>query len=443
MSDLGAILAQNLDAEAGVLGGLLIEETVAEQIIPKLDKSYFSSRANQLIFEAISDLYLAGKPIDVIVIQEQLKKTGLFAQIAGGEKYLLDLMSNVYSAGNAIYYAEVVREKGVMRLLMGAAQQIIEHTKDWQLELDALLDKAQQIIFEVTQKKNSSDPVAINRVVNSIVQQLMLDQRNFRGIKTGFGDLDNTITGLANSSLNIIAGRPSMGKTSFALNIATNAAIEQNIGALIFSLEMSREQLVHNMICSLARIDSHKIGTGSLTQDDFSRIGAEATTLMNANILVDDSPGLTLLELRSKARRCKAQYQIGLIILDYIQLMECGQSSSNENRQQEISEISRGLKSIARELDIPIIALSQLNRSVDARDDHHPRMSDLRESGALEQDADLILFLYRDEYYNPNSNKKGIAEVVIAKNRNGPTGSVELFFYKQFTRFASLTYKNQ
>lgn len=443
MSDIGVILAQNLDAEAGVLGGLLIEETLAEQIIPKLDKNYFASRANQLIFEAISNLYVTGKPIDVVVIQEQLKKTGAFAQIEGGEKYLLDLMSNVYSAGNAIYYADVVREKGIIRLLMGAAQQIIEYTKDWQLDLSALLDKAQQIIFEVTQKKNSSDPVPISKIVNTIVQQLMLDHRNFQGVKTGFVDLDKLITGLSNSSLNIIAGRPSMGKTSFALNIATQVAIEQRVGILIFSLEMSRDQLVNNMICSLARIDSHKIGTGSLVQEDFNRISVEASALMNANILIDDSPGLTLLELRSKARRCRAQHQIGLIILDYIQLMECQQSNNNENRQQEISEISRGLKSISRELDIPIIALSQLNRSVDARDDHHPRMSDLRESGALEQDADLILFLYRDEYYNPNTSQKGVAEVVVAKNRNGPTGSVNLFFYKQFTRFASVSYQSQ
>ncbi len=438
MSDLGAILSQTIDAEMGVLGALLIEETIAGEIIPKLDKSYFSSRTNQLIFEAISQLFLANKPIDAISVQEQLKKTGAFSQITGGEKYLLELMTNIYTAGNATYYAEVVREKGIMRLLMNAAQQIIEYTKDWQLELEALLDKAQQLIFEITQKKTGNEPAAMHDVLGPLIDQILKGKREFKGVRTGFADLDQMTNGFANSSLNIIAGRPSMGKTSFALNIATYTAIEQGAGVLIFSLEMSKEQLAQNMVCARAQVDAHQIGTEAFQPEDAEKITQEASSLMQANLFIDDTPGLTLLELRGKARRYKAKYQIGLIILDYIQLMESPQKNM-ENRQQEISQISRGLKSIARELDIPIVALSQLNRSVDARDDHRPRMSDLRESGALEQDADLILFLYRDEYYNKNSNKQGIAEVIIAKHRNGPTGSIELYFFKQHMRFSSIS----
>ena len=272
-----------------------------------------------------------------------------------------------------------------------------------------------------------------------LVANLEKDAFALKGVLSGFSDLDKMISGLQNSALVIIAGRPSMGKTSFVLNVATNVAVEQNTGVLIFSLEMAKEQLARNIICSRARISPHKINEGTIDQPDYARITEEAGVIGHAPIFIDDTPGLSIRELRAKSRRHKAHHNIGLIIIDYIQLMEGSSSSSrSENRQQEISQISRGLKGIARELDIPMVALSQLNRAVDARDDHRPRMSDLRESGALEQDADLILFLYRDEYYDKDSPKAGMAEVIVAKHRNGPTGSIELFFYKQFMRFVGL-----
>ncbi len=436
MSDHSVILPPtSIDAEMGVLGALLTENSIIGDVLPKLDKSYFFSRTNQFIFEAISQLYQENKPIDIISVQEYLKKNGISSD---SDSYLLNLMATTYSAGNVYYYVEVLREKGIVQLLIQAAQEVMDLAKDWRMDLSPLLDIAEKKIFSVTQRKLSNDPVPIQMILGYLVPAMKEAANKFEGVKSGFGDLDQVIKGFANSSLNIVAARPSMGKTSFALNIAIHAALEQKIGVLIFSLEMSKEQLVQNMLCSRTQIDSHKIGVRTLNEEECDRINIESNVFAQSYFFIDDTPGLTLADIRGKARRYKLQHKVGLIILDYIQLMECGQSGG-ENRQQEISQISRGLKAIAREINVPIIALSQLNRSVDSRDDHHPRMSDLRESGALEQDADLILFLYRDEYYNKNSSKQGIAEVVIGKNRNGPTGSIELCFFKQFTRFVSIS----
>ncbi|NUM33196.1 MAG: replicative DNA helicase [Candidatus Brocadiae bacterium] len=436
MTNPSVSLPQNLDAEIGVLGALLIEESIAGEVFKRLDKSYFSSQAHQLIFEAIGYLFEKSKPIDPVSVMEELKRQGVLDQV-GGQEYLFSLMGAVYSAGNAIYYADVVREKGIMRSLIGASQQIIEYTKSENIPLETLLDKSEQLIFEVTQKKVTSEPVHINHILIEVVASLEKESTGITGLPSGFYDLDQMTSGLQPSNLIILAARPSMGKTSFALNIACNVAVEQNVGVLLFSLEMSKEQLAQNMVCSRSKVSAHKITNGSISQEDYDQITTEASSIGNAPIFIDDTPGLSLRELRGKARRYKAQYKIGLIVIDYIQLMESPEIAKNENRQQEISQISRGLKGIARELKIPIIALSQLNRSVDARDDHRPRMSDLRESGALEQDADLIMFLYRDDYYNHESQHQGMAELIVAKHRNGPTGTVNLYFFKQYMRFVS------
>jgi len=428
-------LPQNIIAEMGVLGALLVEDGIAGEIFKLLDKNYFSVKIHQLIFEAMGLLFENNKPIDPTTVMEELKRKNVL-DLIGGQEYLFSLMGSVYSAGNAIVYAGIIREKAIMRSLIEASQQIIEYTKSENIPLETLLDKSEQLIFEVTQQKVTSEPVHIHNIMMDVVAALDKDSTGISGLSSGFYDLDQMTSGLQPSSLVILAARPSMGKTSFALNIACHAAIEENVGVLIFSLEMPKEQLAQNMVCSRSKVSAHKISNGSITQEDYASITTEASSIGKSPIFIDDSPGLSLRELRGKARRYKTKYKIGLIVIDYIQLMESAELK-NENRQQEISQISRGLKGIARELRIPIVALSQLNRSVDARDDHRPRMSDLRESGALEQDADLVMFLYRDDYYNQESAQQGMAELIVAKHRNGPTGTINLYFFKQYMRFVS------
>jgi len=428
-------LPQNIIAEMGVLGALLVEDGIAGEIFKLLDKNYFSVKIHQLIFEAMGLLFENNKPIDPTTVMEELKRKNVL-DLIGGQEYLFSLMGSVYSAGNAIVYAGIIREKAIMRSLIEASQQIIEYTKSENIPLETLLDKSEQLIFEVTQQKVTSEPVHIHNIMMDVVAALDKDSTGISGLSSGFYDLDQMTSGLQPSSLVILAARPSMGKTSFALNIACHAAIEENVGVLIFSLEMPKEQLAQNMVCSRSKVSAHKISNGSITQEDYASITTEASSIGKSPIFIDDSPGLSLRELRGKARRYKTKYKIGLIVIDYIQLMESAELK-NENRQQEISQISRGLKGIARELKIPIVALSQLNRSVDARDDHRPRMSDLRESGALEQDADLVMFLYRDDYYNQESAQQGMAELIVAKHRNGPTGTINLYFFKQYMRFVS------
>lgn len=428
----------NIEAEMGVLGALMIEETVADDIIRKIDKSYFLNINHQAIFEAITTLLENHKPLIVPAILEEVKKKGNVSGIT--EEYLVHMMTTVNTPGSALYYTDILRRRGILRLLTIAAQKIISNASNDKLSLDQILGESEQLIFDVTQRESSSEPVHIQHLLKDVIVNLEKENYGFSGIPTGFYDLDQMISGLQKSALIIIAARPSMGKTSFALNIASHVGVNEGKGVLIFSIEMSKEQVAQNMVCSRARVSPHKIVTGNIDSEDYAHITAEAGILGKAPIFIDDTPSVSLREIRGKARRYKSQYNLGLIIIDYIQLMEA--NSDSENRQQEISKISRGLKSIARELEVPVIALSQLNRAVDARDDHKPRMSDLRESGALEQDADLIMFLYRDEYYFPDSQRQGIAEVIVAKHRNGPTGSIDLYFFKQYMRFVSMAKNN-
>lgn len=431
-------IPHNLEAEVGVLGTMLVEEDTVGEIVPLLDKSHFFSSAHQIIFEVIAYLFDNNQVIGPISVQEELIKRGVAEQV-GGHNYLVSLMETVFSGSNAVHYAHIVREKGIMRQLIQVANKIGEEAKSGRLDLDTLLDHSEKLVFEITQKKISSEPCHVNRLLVDILADIEKGAYGVcDGVPSGYADLDKMIAGLQNSCLIIVAGRPSMGKTSFALNVASHAAVNVQTGVLIFSLEMSKEQLAQNLLCSRAGISPHKIRSGEIEHEDYKRITEEIGCLGNAPVYIDDSPALSLRELRAKARRLKSRYNVGLIVVDYIQLIEGSGDKRSENRQQEISQISRGLKGLARELNIPVIALSQLNRSVDARDDHRPRMSDLRESGALEQDADLILFLYRDEYYNKESPKQGIAEVIVAKHRNGPVGSVELAFIKEYMRFLCL-----
>ncbi len=436
-------LPQSIDAEIGVLGALLVEDEVAGEIIQILNKSHFLIPAHQIIYEILALLYDTNRPLDPVLVQEELKQRGQLQNV-GGEAYLLSLIEAVPSAGNAEYYASIVREKSVLRQLINAAHEISYMAKKGENTIDSLLDKSEQLIFEITQNETSNEPAHIYGLLLSLFRQLESETGSTQVTPTGFPDLDNLMSGLQGSTLNILAARPSMGKTSFALNIADNIGIKQNRGVLIFSLEMSKEQLAQNMVCSRVQLSPHKLKGGSIDHEDYVRLTTQAGVFAQAPIYIDDTPGISIREVRAKARRFKSRHDIGLIIIDYLQLMSgSGGDKGSDSRQQEISQISRSLKEIARELKIPLIALSQLNRAVDARDDHRPRMSDLRESGALEQDADIIIFLYRDEYYNKESAEPGIAEVIIAKNRTGPTGSVKLRFIKEFMQFLSLSYQRQ
>ena len=436
------LLPQSIEAEVGVLGSILVEDSVLGDIIAILDKTYFLSPIHQSIYEVISFLFDNNQPIGPVSVAEELKRRKLLDQI-GGQGYLISLMETVFSASNVEYYARVVREKGIMRQLIQAAHQIQAEAKSEHLDLDTLLDNSEKIIFEVTQKNISSEPAHIDSLLCNIITSLEQEAAD-NGISSGFRDLDDLIGGLQGSSLVIIAGRPSMGKTTFALNVGAYIGLHEDAGVLIFSLEMSREQLARNILCSRASISPQKISSGMVQHDEYARITEMAGTLGKAPIYIDDTPSISVREMRAKARRFKTKHKTGLIIIDYIQLIEgAGGGHKAENRQQEISRISRSLKSLARELDYPVLALSQLNRSVDARDDHRPRMSDLRESGALEQDADLILFLYREDYYNKETTEKGVAEVIVAKHRNGPTGNIKLAFVKEHMRFLCLNQRDQ
>jgi replicative DNA helicase len=361
---------------------------------------------------------------------------------AGGASYLASLVDSVPSAANVSHYARIVSEKWLQRSLISSATQIATSALQGGLEIDELLDRAEQAIFQVSERRVNPSFFLIKDVIKQnikILEKLQERQEVFTGIPTGFDELDQMTSGLQPADLVVIAGRPSMGKTAFALNIARNAAVEHEVAVGIFSLEMSKEQLGMRMLCSEARVDSHKMRTGFFTARDWPLLLRAAGTISEAPIFIDDSPALSALELRAKARRLKRDQKLGLVIVDYLQLMRGPQGA--ERREQEISEISRALKALAKELTVPVVALSQLNRRVEERHDKRPQLSDLRESGAIEQDADLIAFIYRDEIYHPESPDQGVAEIIIGKQRNGPTGKVKLAFLSQYTRFDKLAFE--
>ena len=438
LATLERLPPQNLDAEQAVLGSMLLEEEAILQAAELLEESVFYKNAHRKIFGALLSLYKASAPIDLVTVTDELRKRNWLEEV-GGASYLATLTSVVPTAANAGSYCRIVKQKAILRDLIRASTQIATECYEGAVEPDLLLDRAEAMIFDIASKKMRRDAVAMKDIIKSSIEMIdTLYQRKgmITGLPTGFLELDQQLAGLQPADLIVIAGRPAMGKSSLALCIAEHVALTQKAGVALFSLEMSKENLVQRMLCSHARINAHSVRSGMLSTSDWPNLTKAAGKLSEAPIFVDDSPGVSILELRAKGRRLKSQHNISLIILDYLQLMS--ESSFAENRQQEISIISRSLKALARELNVPVIAVSQLSRAPERRESFRPRLSDLRESGAIEQDADVVLMLFREDYYNPTDENKGIAEVIIAKQRNGPTGSVKLAFISEYTRFETL-----
>ena len=429
---------QNLEAEKSVLGSMLIDEEAIGQAAEVLDGSFFYQDSHKKIYDAIISLYSARQNVDLITISERLKQDGTLESI-GGVTYLSMLIDVVPTSANVEHYANIVKEKGVLRQLIKNATKIIADSYEPKFSIEEAVDNAEKLIFEIADLKEKRHSEHIKVLVKGGIEKLdQLYQRkeHMTGIPTGFIELDRMTSGLQSSDLIIVAGRPSMGKTAFAMSIAENAAITTKKNIAIFSLEMSKEQLVQRMLCSQAKVDAHKVRTGFLSSQDWPLLTKAAQKLSEANIYIDDTPAISALEMRAKARRLKANNGIDMIVLDYIQLMRG--STYSDNRQQEISDISRSLKALAREINVPIVALSQLSRAVESRQDHRPQLSDLRESGAIEQDADVVILLVREEYYSANPDNEGIADVILAKQRNGPVGQIKLAFLKQFVRYENL-----
>ena len=430
---------QSEDAEMAVLGSMLLEEDAISQAIELLDENSFYKDSHKKIFSVIVSIYSDNKPVDLVTTTELLKKRKVLDEV-GGASYIASLTQVVPTAANVSHYARIVREKYIMRSLITTGTRIVTEAYAQEANIEELLDRAERLIFDITSQKSESSSVPIKEIVKDSIEKIdSLYQRkeNITGIATGFHEFDIMTAGLQPSDLIVIAGRPSMGKSALAACIAEHAGIIEKIPTVIFSLEMAKEQLVQRMLCSYAKVDFHKVRTGFLSQSDWPKLTDAAGKLAESPIFIDDTPSISALEVRAKARRLKSQYNIGLVIVDYLQLMRS--TKGMDNRQQEISEISRSLKALGREISAPVIAISQLSRAVEARADRRPQLSDLRESGAIEQDADVVMLLLREEYYTPTPENKGIAELIIAKQRNGPVGSVRLAFIKEYTRFENLT----
>ncbi len=426
---------QNLDAEIAVLGSMLIEVDAIAEGIEMLAPENFYKDAHKKIFQCIINLFNENKAVDLVTLTDNLDKEGLLEEV-GGASYLAFLTTAVPTAANILYYAKIVKEKYILRHLISSATHIITDSYDSTQDVEALLDRAEKIIFDITSKKFAGGVVPLKEIIRTQIEtidRLYQRKEHITGIATGFHEFDTQTAGLQPSDLIIIAARPSMGKSALMTCIAEHVGMVLKVPVAIFSLEMSKEQLIQRMLCSCARVNAHKVRTGFLAQSDWPNLTSAAAKLSEAPIYIDDTPGISILELKAKARRLKAQFDIKLLILDYLQLMQG--TKGTENRQQEISEISRSLKELARELHLPVIAISQLSRAVESRTDHRPQLSDLRESGAIEQDADVVVLLLREEYYNPTEENRGKAEVILAKQRNGPVGSLKLAFIHEFTRF--------
>ena len=431
---------QHIEAEESLLSAILVDNTALLEVVETLAPSDFYRTAHQKIFAAMSDLFNRGEPVDVVTLNNNLKEKGQLEAV-GGPVYLARLLDAVPLAVNAQHYARIVHDKAVLRRLIEKANAITKRCFQEQGGADDIIDFAEASIFEVTEKKARQAFYPLSKLIDSNIDFLEEKQKNkslVTGVPTGFSHIDNLTSGLQNSDLIILAARPSMGKTALALNIARNAAVDAGVPVAIFSLEMSKEQLSLRLLCAEARIDSSRLRSGFFSMEDWERLTDAAGVLSAAPIFIDDSPSLSAMEVRAKARRLKMDKNIGLIIIDYLQLMQ-GRASA-ERRDLEISEISRSLKALAKEINLPVIALSQLNRMLEQRNDRRPRLSDLRESGALEQDADVVAFIYRDEVYNKEENNphKGTAEIILAKQRNGPIGEVRLTFLSVYTRFENM-----
>ncbi|MFC4387803.1 replicative DNA helicase [Gracilibacillus marinus] len=434
----------NIEAEQAVLGAIFLEpeslSTASEILLPE----DFYRASHQITFRVMMTLADKGEPIDLVTVTTSLQNSKQLDDV-GGVSYLSDLANAVPTAANVAYYCRIVEEKSILRRLIRTATDIVTDSFSKEDEVEAVLNESERRILEVSNRKNASAFKNIKDVLIGVydnIDQLHKQSGEVTGIATGFRDLDKITSGFQRNDLIIVAARPSVGKTAFALNIAQNVAIRTDENVAIFSLEMGAEQLVSRMICAEGNIDAQRLRTGSLEDEDWRKLSLAMGSLSNAGIYIDDTPGIRVSEIRSKCRRLKQEHGLGMILIDYLQLIQ-GSVNSKENRQQEVSEISRSLKGLARELNVPLIALSQLSRGVESRQDKRPMMSDLRESGSIEQDADIVGFLYRDDYYDKESEKQNIIEIIIAKQRNGPVGTVELAFVKEYNKFVDLDHRYQ
>ncbi|MDB5165554.1 MAG: Replicative helicase [Candidatus Saccharibacteria bacterium] len=435
----GKIPPQNLDAEMSLLGAVLIDEEVLADISEHVTAKDFYDKRHGTVFGAMMRLYEKHRPVDLLTLTEEMKRKKEL-EIVGGSAYLTELTTYVPTAAHAEAYAELVAQKAVRRRLIKASTEISEMGFDEDTTTQELLEKAEAELFSVSDQSLKQDLASLESILTESFDRLEELHRNkgtLRGIRTGYRDLDNMTAGLQRSDLIILAARPAMGKTTLVTNLAYNVATIAKQPVLFFSLEMSKEQLVDRMLADASGVDAWNIRTGNLSDQDFSKLSEAMGEMAEAPIYIDDTPGLSVLEMRTKARRAAHEAPLGLIIVDYLQLMQ-GSGRSDGNRVQEVSEISRGLKLIARELNVPVIGLSQLSRSVESRNPQIPQLADLRESGSIEQDADIVMFIYREKYYNPDTDRDNITDLIIAKHRNGPTGKVELFFHPERLRFMSL-----
>ncbi|MCB9822815.1 replicative DNA helicase [Candidatus Nomurabacteria bacterium] len=437
----GKIPPQNLDAEISLLGSLLIDEDAIITIADKVSAEDFYDKRHGKVYSAILRLYEQSKPIDLLTLSSVLKDSDDLESI-GGSSYLTELTNAVPTAAHAEEYADMVAEKAMRRKLIKASEDITNLSFDDSMStVQEILEQAEQRLFAVSQRTLKQDMVSIEQILAEgfdRLDELHKNKGKLRGVRTGWKDLDNMTAGLQRSDLIVLAARPAMGKTTLVGNLVQNIAMREKQASLFFSLEMSKDQLVDRMLAAESGVDAWNIRTGNLSDQDFEKLGSAMGSLSEAPIYIDDTPGISVLELRTKARREAQKHPLGLIVVDYLQLMSGGRRGNDFNRVQEISEISRGLKLIARELNVPVVALSQLSRSVESRSPQIPQLADLRESGSIEQDADIVMFIYREAYYNPETDRQNVTDLIIAKHRNGPTGKVELYFHPEKLKFLSL-----
>ena len=443
-TDIRKVPPQNLEAERAVLGAILMDNETVYTVMEILEPPAFYQPSHRLIFSTMLDLSERGEPIDIVTLVDRLRSAGSLDK-AGGPDYIPTLADEVPTSAGVANYAKIVKEKAVLRNLIETSTEIVQDCFEAPGDVDQLLDEAERRIFAISEERIRSGFLSMKEIVKSsfkTIESLYEKKEHLTGVPTGFADIDELTSGFQPSDLIIIAGRPSMGKTAFCLNVAQYASMNKKLTVAVFSLEMAKEQLVMRMLCSEARIDAHRLRSGFLGQTDWPKLSTAAGRLADASIYIDDTPALSSMEMRAKTRRLKADKGLDLVIVDYLQLMS-GRSTRSDNREQEISEISRSLKALAKELGVPVVALSQLNRGVESRMDKRPILADLRESGAIEQDADVIIFIYRDEIYNKESMEKGIAEIIIGKQRNGPVGMRKLTWLDKYTRFEDLTTREQ
>lgn len=438
--ELGKVPPHDTEAEQAVIGSMLTDKEAIISAVEVLKEEDFYREDNKIIYGAILNLYNRSEPVDIITLKAELSSLGKLEKV-GGLEYLAELPDKVPTTSNVDKYIKIVEEKATLRSLLKTANEIIKLGYDETQDVDILMDQAEKKIFEAIQSRNQKGYSSIKDILVDTfteLEQLYNQKQHITGVPTGFADLDYKTAGLHNSDLILVAARPAMGKSAFALNIASYAATRANIPVVIFSLEMSKEQMVNRILCSEAMVDSNKVRTGKIDDDEWGKLAEASGVLSESKIFIDDTPGISIMEIRAKCRKLKLEQDIGLVVVDYLQLVQGSGKRSVGSREQEIAEISRSLKILAKEINVPVIALSQLSRAPEQRPDHRPMLSDLRESGSIEQDADIVTFLYRDDYYNEDSEKKNVAEVIIAKHRSGSTGTVELMWLGNYTKFANI-----